>query len=1383
MIRKIKIWKFFNITLRNLSKKGDSRGILSFIQHIKQVDNDQLLKIITTWMQYNKSVITDSALSSMIKGILMSNPKLHTPEIAEIKELVGNYNEAALLYKKNKEIKKSAYCYEQDNKFSEALKLYIDLEDHENISRMYEELGDYKNSLKYVENPKRKVTILIKLEQFSDAKQFVLDSLYDEDLIDEIKCRALEIMNKSIKLNNFIYAMELSNVVESTDAVKKEILKKGRLYCKSQLNSAKNHNDIKKIYSKLIELEESAGEFDEAAKIAEEILKDKKLASFLYEKAKLFNRAIECVQDEEKENDDSLDSLKRLAILHEKGGNLIESAKLYNKIGEFDKAYQIYNEIGDYSNASKIYYKTNNLDDETLIKLHLLNEEYNQVIDLLLKQNNIKDYHKALVIAEDNNLVIYKKKIQKLIDELTNSNEVDIKLYYQQAIKNVKKLYCLKIGVDFGTSNSVASIYNIKSKKVEIVPIPGKYNEYYEPSLFGVDENNNYVFGYEAKNLMQTNSDTVVACVKREITSNKTYSLNNNNFKPQEVAGYIINRMKTNAERYLTSKIEEELEKILSKNEVIFSDLQKQELTINYSSPISIEEVVLSVPAYFNDSQKRAIRDAAKIADLKVARLINEPTAAGIAYINEKGNYINGECLVVDLGGGTLDVSIMEIGEEVLEVKALGGDNKLGGIDIDNLIYKHFANLIKKKYGKDVNKSTEVEKQRLLENCEKLKIYLSSSKNEKIEIIHFLNLPKCELILTRGELEELTEPIIERIVRCVKKTTSKHKSKINYILFVGNATNMPVIQDRIKKIHKNSQVLRGVPAGLAVANGAGCQSAILSGDIKDRLILDVTPLSLGIALKDDMFEILIEEDTTIPTTKNKRYTTTEDNQTKVDIIVYQGENSLASNNKLIGKFVLDGIIPDKKGVPQIDVSFNIDANGVLTVKAKDKKTTHYKEVQIIGTQLLTPNEIKKYRDKLTTTNNLEEIKSKIVDLQSLLSNKCIEFYKKIDSAERLNSEFLELFSEKVEKNPHLYDANKDQTISIQKMFSEKSIIQSEIITFKDHLNIISLKNTNATKNINISIESFIEDSKEISTNLNDLNNEVVNLIKTFTKDVLEKLSEYKSILVTLMPDENKTEQKELAKSFLLNGNFKKSKSILESIIDTDEFDLSAFNLLLRCYRKLMTSELYFDLQKTYSKKFNLIIPNFENLDSFLKEINKSIFLIKIHKKHIVTGTGFSVSKNKIVTNRHVVDGVKPEEIEILNNKEIIFKVVDIELDMFNDLAILTVKETLTYLRIGEFKFASPGQKILAVGFPAPNAFAHNDMIYISHGIINSIRLHPISPERVLFFDAKVGPGMSGGPIINSVGEVIGITTLGLNDVALGGQPVAIPISLVEKILN
>ena len=257
MIRKIKIWKFFNITLRNLSKNRDSTGILSFIQNIKQLDNDQLLKIITTWMQYNKSVISDSALSSMIKGILISNPKLHTPEIAEIKELVGDYNEAALLYKKNKEIKKSAYCYEKDNKFSEALKLYIDLKDHENISRMYEELGDYKNSLKYVENPKRKVTILIELEQFSDAKQFVLDSLYDEDII-----------------------------------------KKGRLYCKSQLNSAKNHNDIKNIYSKLIELEESAGEFNEAAKIAEEILKDKKLASFLYEKAKLFNRAIECVQNE-----------------------------------------------------------------------------------------------------------------------------------------------------------------------------------------------------------------------------------------------------------------------------------------------------------------------------------------------------------------------------------------------------------------------------------------------------------------------------------------------------------------------------------------------------------------------------------------------------------------------------------------------------------------------------------------------------------------------------------------------------------------------------------------------------------------------------------------------------------------------------------------------------------------------------------------------------------------------------------------------------------------------------------------------------------------------------------------------------------------------------
>ena len=1372
-------WYFINIQLNGFCKKGDVLGITNSLQKIEPLDKIIINKIITKWQNYNGSFLESLTLKSVMQSILQANPE-YAPEIAEIKVLMNDYKHAGELFEMKNELQSAGFFYEKGELFEKARLIYSKLNDNEGVSRMFETLGDFENAYKFVVKPERKAHLLIKLERFAEALQFISglnDSLNFHKLLNEGASKKIDI---ELSNNNFVEGIKLCDYVSNKSFRKAEILSKGRLFFNDKLKTAKNQDDIINIYSERLLFEEFAGEFEEAAKIAEEILGDLDKASFLYQKANLINRAIETLNINKDNKDKYTEKQRRLAELHEEGGNLIKSAELYKSIGDYKKAYTLYKNLMDYNSALFCYYQTQDKNDDELVELYILAEKYDEAINVLLTDKSINNFQKALDIATQNELLVQERKIQALIAELTTGNKSDLEKYYNFARSKVINSYSPILGIDFGTSNSVGAIFNKKTQKVEHVPIPGKLDNYYEPSIFGLSENGEHIFGEKAEILQLTKPENAISHIKRKLTVDGNFNINGKKFKAQEIAGLIMNKIKNNAVTFLNEQVKNQTINSMKENSVIVQDSLISDFFLEKGNVMEFRDVVLSVPAGFDDSQKRATYDAAEIAGLNVKRLIAEPSAAGLYYDFNTNKKIEGKVLVVDLGGGTLDLSIMEVGEGVYEVLSVGGDTNLGGKDIDDLIYNHFVNEIQVIHGKSI-KRNHLDGKRLLESCEKLKIRLSDSITETIEIYHLANLPSIKINLTRDKLEEIAKPIIDRYSNCIDSLLKESNVKIDYYLFIGNATYMPLIKSKTKEIVKNSSELKGTLPGTAVASGAACLAAVLSGDIKEKLLLDVIPHSLGIELEGEKFEILIDKNTTIPTKKNKEFTTTKDNQSKVDIFVYQGESSIAKVNKLIGYFCLEGIPPATKGIPKIDVGFDIDVNGILRVSATDDKTKNSKSIVIKGTTLLTPEEKNSMKTKIANENTILSINEKIKTTKEEYSKNLNILLNAIDKAISSYNEFLELFREKIEINATQYNPNDEQLKTIQSIFIEKETIYSNIFSFRDNSNEFKSKLQNIEIHLDYTNENILDQLNERLKNLQVENDSISKSLKKLKLEITEKLFIWVNSLKSLKPDESNLTKLELVNSLIVNKEFNRAKAILEEEISKKEkIDLPHFNLLTTCLKKMKLADDYFNLHKKSGVELGLNYPNYDNLSLFLKGTEDKIFMIY---SKLGSGTGFSIAKNKIVTNKHVIEGVEKEDLKIKDNKEQIYSVDFIEFDDFEDIVILNIKGNLPFFNIGEFDFVSPGESVLAVGFPRPESTVYSDNIYISKGIVNSIRQTPESHERVVFFDAKIGPGSSGGPLINSLGEVIGITTLYYSELVVGGQPVALPIHLINKYIN
>ena len=539
------------------------------------------------------------------------------------------------------------------------------------------------------------------------------------------------------------------------------------------------------------------------------------------------------------------------------------------------------------------------------------------------------------------------------------------------------------IGIDLGTSNSAAAV--MEAGRPVIIPSAegaGVASGKAFPSYVAFTKDGQRLVGEPARRQAAINPEGTIYAAKRKMGSDFKFNAHGKEYTPQQISAFILQKIKEDSEAYLGDKI---------------------------------EEAVITCPAYFNDNQRQATKDAGEIAGLKVLRIINEPTAACLAYGLEKSK-TEQKIMVFDLGGGTLDVTIMEMAQGVFEVKSTSGDTELGGTDMDNVLIAYIADQFKKETGIDL-RNDKMAMMRLKEGAEKAKIELSSSMGTDINL-PFITAdaagPKhLTMSINRAKLEELVGPIIDRCRHPMEQALSDAKLKpadVNKVIMVGGPTRMPIVQKFVED-YVGMKIERGIDPMECVALGAAVQAAIIKGDMKDVLLLDVTPLSLGIETMGGVFTKLIERNTTIPTRKSQIFSTAGENQTAVTVRVLQGERQMANDNVELGRFDLVGIPPAPRGVPQIEVTFDIDANGIVHVSAKDLGTGKEQSIRITAPKKLSPEEIDKMvkeAEKFAAEDSKRKEEVELVnqaDALAYATEKSLkEFGEKVGQAERAEIE-------------------------------------------------------------------------------------------------------------------------------------------------------------------------------------------------------------------------------------------------------------------------------------------------------------------------------------------------------------------------------------------
>ena len=1344
--------------------------------------------LLSSWEKYNGYIKNVPSFVSMIK-ILAQHSSSSLPYHPEILEITDHFKEAAELYEKNNDLPSAAQCHEASGAFEKAHKLFLSLNDKDGISRTAEALGDLEEALQYAQTNQRKINLLSKLEKFKEALELSSSPEESERIKEHIHNSIVNSLNKK----DYIKAMEWSSLIDDHQSLQNTILTEGRSFYIEQLTNATEVNCINEINKKHAHLEELAGNYEIAGKIALENLKDNEWASKLYEKAQNYRLAIASLPPE--------NQLRR-AELQENGGNALTAAQIYESLGKYEKASQLFEQLQNYSKAAECYAKTTNVDLLELAQLYEKANQLEQAIATYIKINTIQSLGKAKAIAHDNmKLTDLEAQIDQAMESLTRGSQEEVKECAIRAKKTILDTYSSCLGIDFGTTNSVGAIYNKKTGRTKVIPVPNQAGSCLEPSFFGLDENSKPIFGEAARKRSITAPDSTVSKVKRSFgDSHNNYNVGGQSFKAEQIAAMIINKIRENAEIYIIEQIKQQFLQYVNEQHIAFPESTLFEIFNENVKDISFSDVVLTVPAFYNDNQKRATRDAAEVAGLTVKRLLHEPTAAALAYFYHRPIPKDINVAVIDFGGGTLDISFLEISNATetaknYTVKDVQGNIKLGGSDIDRVLLAYVCREIRDRYGIDfINRNDKIALSRLRNACEDMKIKLSSDERYTMVLHNLGTIQTFEFTMSRSELEVVSQDILNKF----KSTLASCKASEYYIL-VGNACKMPAIQKIARETWPNSQEIKSSDAGSIVAEGAALEGAVLSNDFQKALILDIVPYSLGISIHhddQDTISTLIPRQTSIPCEKKDTYTTTQDNQTAVNIRIYQGEDLNPDNNYCLGNFELEGISPAPAGIPQIEVSFEIGADCILTVTAKDLDTGKKQSIKIDGAVALSSTEKENLKKYFQGINGIKQIEEDFNQLEAKINTIGQTFDDTLKKIALESNHFNQLFQERVEKNYKSYTPTGDVTSAIQSMYHDKDGIPHQCQRYQDQFtsSYHSLKEL-ASKRINygaLNLEEIQQRKKQLSSGIENLSG----IISQIKDGILTTLLDWNSLLRSFKPNYSALDTvTALNTAIESNDNVAAMQYIKELEDKEDGMTKEIFALVLKFLRKNGQRSEYTQMHLKYGQKFGLIYPDFNHLNTFVNAVKSSIVLIIVH--HEFSGTGFAIGKQLIVTNRHVVTGFDKSDIHIICDNKRILKVESMEIDNnpaeTHDLAVLHVSGDVTPLRVGEFNFVEPGEQVIAIGFPRLNITGnlYDDNLYISKGLVNSIRAPFHTPEKVIYLDALINHGNSGGPLFNELGEVIGINTMTLaqkdpknNDSAMDKyQNIALSTKLLEKYLS
>jgi molecular chaperone DnaK len=1145
-------------------------------------------------------------------------------------------------------------------------------------------------------------------------------------------------------------------------------------------------------------IEEAAGNFLEAG-IQAEFAQDYVTAALMFEKAGAFGQALRAF-----DRGPGSDHLERRAELLERGGDLFMAGLVYERLGQMEKAIAMFEQTGEFARAFTLL--RNQLGgeraalDDRYLKLAVNAGRTEDVAQLCwdsadkasLAEERVRFLRRIKFMVEQGYVgAVWADRVKGEMAEIDSAGRSWFASrateWADKATRDVLGAYVHALGIDLGTSNTVVALYQKKLGQPEIVELEGKQ---LIPSIFAIDDAGREVVGVPVAAWLGKSPRALVTEAKRAMGSGKSYKAGRHTYQPEEVSARILQCARERASEYLRRKIAEQMAVLASgeSRKGVPEDWIADHLR-EHSPATAFVQAVITVPAHFNEAQKQATRAAAEIAGIRLLRLIHEPTAACLAQPPWKSQ---GEgVLVIDLGAGTLDLSLVQAGEGVYEVQEIAGDAELGSSDLDKILFEHFRGVIKKSCSHELDRLGQ---RRLLAACEELKIELSLRNSWAIDLPALVENQPFHMELTREDLLRLAKPWLDRITATCRKV----KSKPVRLVLVGGGTLMPAVRDCIRDVYQRDASLAIDPL-TAVARGAAIQAAILTGAARNVVLLDVTPFSLGIKawVGPDKFEFskLISSHTVIPTRHSEKYTTVRDSQTVVTIDVYQGESSDPSKNFKIGEFRLEGLLPAKAGVPQINVTFDIDANCLLTVTARDNATGRECGITIADSHLLTPAQMGAMKERLQKNEQAEAVRRSLTNtvtaVAGVLENLDVAGLPQLQTQLRDRVAELELHLSRYAPTPSdnevifdLYQRRDGLSIELQLLLDKWSSLQQSAKSWVAD-----------ASHLQVDGDSSMEAAKQSVATGEGLLQRLETVVRTGT-EIAKQLRHWIAVLTNL-PVSPTGEPEDLIEHFLRRSCFDEALAVLQRLGRPG--NLRQAELGLEVFARRRDRDGYGALLSDHAELVGVEKPDFARLNQSVRIYSDSVVLVQCETAAGQnSGTGFAIGRREIATNRHVVLAADsrlaaPEKISVITSRgRCSIGAVRVPRDTHDDVAILRLTEAepdLRPLRLGFSDLVELGERILTIGFPAPRDSDHKENLYCNSGLVNRIIKSELCSERVIEVSIELHGGISGAPILNEFGEVIGLLTFSLQweRVAEGGHRAtershyAIPVEILRRL--